>query len=92
MSLALTDLTNESEIIIGVYAKSHPYLHLIKSVNCNVHENNITTRLAHRHTTSNNDMLQMIAYKMRDLPRKNLAGCKETVYWGTNSIDTLGID
>ena len=26
ISLALTDLTNESEIIIGVNAKSHPYL------------------------------------------------------------------
>ena len=66
MSLALTDLTNESEIIIGVYAKSHPYLHSIKSVNFTVHENNILKSRQDQsidttvYTTSNNDMKNTI--------------------------------
>ena len=68
MSLALTDLTNESEIIIGVYARSHPYLHLIKShtVNFDVCENNILkSRQNHSmdtavYTASNNDVMSMI--------------------------------
>lgn len=33
MSLALMDCTNESETIIGVYTKSHPYLLNINSIN-----------------------------------------------------------
>lgn len=66
MSLALTDLTNESEIIIGVYARSHPYLHLIKFVNFDVHENNILKSRQDQsndtavNTTSNNGMMSMI--------------------------------
>lgn len=68
ISLALTDLTNESEIIIGVYARSQPYLHLFKSVNIDIRENNILKSRQDQsidtesavYTTSNNDIMSMI--------------------------------